>query len=161
MIGVIIAFEQTLKLPVLHLLMIFRTSVDVSFWWTTSEEDASDDVNFWWSSEPLVFRTSFLQTLPCNSSFLFVESIALICSSRTYAWIKDTKFLSMVLHTWTNMSISNWHFLIPFYLQNSKGNVKHILFQQSPPFWWWQTLVLKCSIAVNLINKWTIWVWGL
>ena len=79
------------------------------------------------SSVPLVFRTSFLQTL--QASF-FVESIALICSSRTYTWIKDTKFFSMVLHAWTNISISNWHILIPCYHQNSKGNVKHTLFQQ-------------------------------
>ena len=32
----------------------------------------------------------------------------------------DTKFLSMVLHTWTNISISNWQFLIPCYHQNSQ-----------------------------------------
>jgi len=37
----------------------------------------------------------------------------------------------MVLHTWTNISISNWQFLIPCYHQNSKGNVKHILFQHN------------------------------
>jgi len=80
------------------------------------------------SSEPLVFRTSFLQTL--QASF-FVEFIVLICSSRTYTWIKDTKFLSMVLHTWTNISISNWHILIPCYHQNSKVSVKHTLFQQN------------------------------
>jgi len=24
--------------------------------------------------------------------------------------LKSLKFLSMVLHTWTNISISNWHF---------------------------------------------------
>jgi len=36
----------------------------------------------------------------------------------------------MVLHTWTNISISNWQFLIPCYHQNSNGNVKHILFKQ-------------------------------
>jgi len=36
----------------------------------------------------------------------------------------------MVMYTWTNISISNWQFLIPCYHQNSKGNVKHILFQQ-------------------------------
>jgi len=48
------------------------------------EESASDDVSFFWtsclqnflSSELLLFRTS---------SFLLVYSIALICSSRTYA----------------------------------------------------------------------------
>jgi len=26
--------------------------------------------------------------------------------------------------------------------------VKHILFQQSPPFWWWQTLVFKMFIKL-------------
>jgi len=36
----------------------------------------------------------------------------------------------MVLHTWTNISISNWQFLIPCYDQNLKVYVKHILFQQ-------------------------------
>jgi len=37
----------------------------------------------------------------------------------------------MVLHTWTQISISNWQFLIPCYHLNLKGNAKHILFQQS------------------------------
>ena len=37
----------------------------------------------------------------------------------------------MVLHTWTNISISSWKFLIPCYHQNFKVYVKHILFQHS------------------------------
>ena len=42
----------------------------------------------------------------------------------------------MVLQTWTNISISNWQFLIPCYHQNSKGHVKHILFNSImvPPY---------------------------
>jgi len=32
----------------------------------------------------------------------------------------DLKFLSMILYIWTNISISNWHFLIPCYHQNSQ-----------------------------------------
>ena len=99
----------------LQLLMIFRTF---------------DDVSFRWSSEHLVLRTSFLQMLYWYSSFLFVDSIALICSSEPMFYLKTLKFLSIVLHTWTNISISSWHFLIPCHHQNSKGNVKHILFQQ-------------------------------
>jgi hypothetical protein len=126
----------------LNKLWSFQSS---SFWWSSAFDDLQNlwwrqllvysfwGGCFWWRQllmifRTFVFRTSFLQTLPCNSSFLFVDSIALICSSRTYAWIIDTKFLSMVLHTWTNISISDWHFLIPCYHQNSKGNVKHILF---------------------------------
>ena len=76
-------------------------SDDVSFWWPASEESASDDVSF---------RTTCLQNLFSSdvSSFLLVDSIALICSFRTYVLIKTLKILSMVLHTWTNISISNW-----------------------------------------------------
>jgi len=37
------------------------------------------------------------------------------------------------VYTWTNISISNWKFLIPCYHQNSQEVVfKHILFQQNP-----------------------------
>jgi len=57
---------------------------------------------------------------------LFVDSIALICSSEPMLLMRHFKFLSMILHTWTNISISNWHILIPCYHQNSKDNVKHI-----------------------------------
>jgi len=131
MMGVIqSSFEQHLKF------FSLSASDDISFWWPASEESASDDISF---------RTTCLQNLfsSAASSFLLVDSIALICSFRTYALIKTLQILSMVLHTWTNISISNWQFLIPCYHQNLKGNVKHILFQQSPPFWWWQTLVFK------------------
>ena len=38
----------------------------------------------------------------------------------------------MVLHTWTNISISNWQFFNTLLSSKlSRGNVKHILFQQS------------------------------
>jgi len=124
-------FYQTLKLSVFQLLMIF------SFWWcleplitSTSGEQLLWGC-FWWR-QLMIFRTSCLQMLSCNSSFHFVDSIALICSLEPMLYLKTLKFLSMVLHTWTNISISNWHFLIPCYHQNSKGNVKHILFEQVP-----------------------------
>ena len=112
--------------------------------------------SFWWSSEPLMTLASgdlqnlFSSEASLQHKLLFVDSIALICSSEPMLLKRHFKFLSMVLHTWTNISIPNWHFLIPCYHQNSKGNGKHILFQQSPSFWWWQTLVLKmfnCCIS--------------
>jgi len=105
------------------------------------------------SSGPLVFRTSFLQNLFSSdaSSFLFVDSIALICSSKPILEFKDTKFLSMVLHTWTNIIISNWQFLIPCYHQNSKGNVIHILFQQC----YEPQLTLICSLSpLPMVSIW-------
>jgi len=61
MLGVIItAFDKNLKLQVFQLLMIFRTSDDVSFWWTTFEEvllmmSASGDLQNLLSSERLFF----------------------------------------------------------------------------------------------------------
>jgi len=84
---------------------------------------------FWWrqhfrnilSSEPLFFICFKLPSCWFHCSHLFFQNLS---------FKRDTKFFSMVLHTWTNISISNWQFLIPCYHQNSKGNVKHILFQQ-------------------------------
>jgi len=60
---------------------------------SASSDVASDDVS---TSGALI-----LQNLVSSdaSSFLLVDSIALVCSSRTYALKRDTKFLSMVLHT--------------------------------------------------------------
>ena len=55
------------------------------------------------------------------SNFRLVDSIALICSFRTYALIKTLKVLFMVLHIWTNISIFNWQFLIHCYHQKLKG----------------------------------------
>ena len=120
--------NNTWNSPVFQLPMVFRTSDDVSFWWTS----------FWWweclwwrqllpdllSSELLVFRTSFLQMLQA-SFFLIQFVLQFLCFKGT------PNFLSMVLHTWTNISISNWQFLIPCYHQNSKGNVKQILLQHN------------------------------
>ena len=84
---------------------------------------------FWWRQ--LLQNRLSSEPLSSNAlSFLLVDSIALIYSFRTYTLIKTLKILSMVLHTWTNISISNWQFLIPCYHQNLKGNVKHTLFQQ-------------------------------
>jgi len=89
MIGVIkSSFEQHLKF------FSVSTSDDLQMLLMTSasEESASDDVSF---------RTTCLQNLFYSnaSSFLLVDSIALICSFKTYAIIKTLKILSMVLHT--------------------------------------------------------------
>ena len=86
------------------------------------------------ASEPLVFRTSFLQNAFLQHKLPFCRFHCSHLFFSTYAF-KDTKFLSMVLYTWTNISISNWQFLIPCYHQNSKGNVKHILFQHYIRSW--------------------------
>ena len=100
-----------------------------SSWWSS----APDENCFWWSC--FWWRQHFRSTLSSEplffKCFLLVDSIALICSFRTYALKIDTTFLTLVLHTWTNISIFNWQFLILCYHQNSKGNVKHILFQHS------------------------------
>jgi len=118
--------------------LILSASDDLQLLMKTASGDvAFDDIS---TSGALCLQNLFSSDA---SNFLLVDSIALICSSRPYASKIDTTFLSLVLHTWTNIRIFNWQFLIPCYHQNSKGNVKHILFQQSPPFWWWQTLVFK------------------
>ena len=65
--------------------MIFR------IWWRQLLVD-----NFWWSSDAFFFRRSFLQMLPSSDAIIFrcyfatqaSFFIALICSSRTYTWIK-------------------------------------------------------------------------
>jgi len=146
MLGVIKSFEHPLKLQFSQLLMIFISSDVNCFWWSCFWWGVFDDVS---TSGALCLQNLFSSDA---SSFLLVDSIALICSSRTYALKRDTKFLSMVLHTWTNISISNWQFLIPCYHQNSKGNVKHILFQQvllesSDP---WITRALLRSLHLSL-----------
>ena len=129
MLGVNKPFEQPLKLQFYQLLMIFSSwwssaSNVVSFWWCCFWWGASDDVS---TSGALCLYNLFSSDA---SNFLLVDSIALVCSFRTYALKIDTTFLSLIMYTWTNISISNWQFLIPCYHQNSKGNVKHILFQQ-------------------------------
>jgi len=60
---------------------------------TASGDLASDDVS---TSGLLCLQNLFSSDA---SSFLLVDSIALTCSSRTYALKRDTNFLSMVLHT--------------------------------------------------------------
>jgi len=132
------ASDDTLQLLVRQLLMTF------SFWWRR------------------YFRSTSLQERFTSDalSFIYLDFFALFCSFRIFV---RYKILSMVLYTWTNISNTNCQFLIPCYHQNSlRFIVKHILFQQSPPFWWWQTIVFKTwSIVVNLINKLTYRVWGL
>jgi len=74
----------------------------------------------------MIFRTSFLHNL--FSSFAFLQHKLPFCRFQCTSFVlpkhmldfKDTNFLSMVLHTWTNISISNWHILIPCYHQNLK-----------------------------------------
>jgi len=102
-----------------------------SFWWCQLLANSFWWECFWWRRLLVIFRTSFLQMLSWNSIFLFIYFIAPICSSEPMLHLKTLKFLSLVLHTWTNISIFNWHFLIHCYHQNLKGNVKHILFQQN------------------------------
>jgi len=94
-------------------------------WWTSASGDLGSDemlltnLLLMTSSlhEHLYFRCTFLQML--QASFLLIPLLSFVLS-KPY---KDIKFLSMVLYTWTNISISNWRFLIPCYHQNSKGNV--------------------------------------
>ena len=152
MIGVIKTFKQPLKLQIFQLLMI------LSSWWsseplmTLASGDQLLSRCFWWRQLLMIFRTT------CLHNFLSSEPLFFRCYKLPSCWfhcshlffhnlclIKTLKILSMVSYTWTNISISNWHFLIPCYHQNSKGNgnVKHILCDKSPPFWWWQTLVFK------------------
>ena len=77
MLHVIKTFEQLLKLWFFHLLIIF-SSWWFSFWWGASDELASDDVI---TSGALDFRSTFFR---CVKLLYFVDSFALICSSRTY-----------------------------------------------------------------------------
>ena len=67
--------------------------------------------------EHLYFRCIFLQML--QASFLLILLLSFVLLEP----YKDIKNLSMVLYTRTNISISNWQFLILCYHQNSKGNV--------------------------------------
>ena len=91
-------------------------------WWTSASGDlASDEVlltNLLLMTtslqEHLYFRCTFLQML--QASFLLIPLLSFVLP-KPY---NDIKFLSMVLYTWTNISISNWQFLIPCYHQNSK-----------------------------------------
>ena len=67
--------------------------------------------------EHLYFRCIFLQML--QASFLLILLLSFVLLEP----YKDIKNLSMVLYTRTNISISNWQFLIRCYHQNSKGKV--------------------------------------
>ena len=82
MTGVIGSFEQPLKLQFFQLLMIF------SSWWSSELliKSASGDL----ASDEVLLMPSTSDVLQNHlssdaSSFLLVDSIALICSSRTYA----------------------------------------------------------------------------
>jgi len=94
-------------------------------WWTSASGDLASDEMLLTNlllmtsllQEHLYFRCTFLQML--QVSFLLIPLLSFVLPEP----YKDIKFLSMVLYTWTNISISNWQFLIPCYHQNSKGNV--------------------------------------
>ena len=97
---------------------------------------------FWWRQ--------LLQNLFSSdaSSFLLVDSIALICSFRTLFNL-DTEIFCLWSCTHEQIfSISNWQFLIPCYHQNLKGNVKHILFQQAIGL----LHVMRWAKDLNLVN---------
>ena len=72
------------------------------------------------TSEPLVFRTSFDQNAFLLHKLPFCRFHCSHLFFSTYAF-KDTKFLSMVLHTWTNISISNWQFFNTLLSSKLKG----------------------------------------
>jgi len=111
MIGVIkSSFEQHLKF----------VSLSASSELASDEESVSDDVSFFW--------TSCLQNFKLPSCWFYCSNLFFSSCALT----GTLKFLSMVLHTWTNINISNWQFLIPCYHQNSKGNLKHKHLK-----WWW------------------------
>jgi len=79
------------------------------FWWTC----------LWWRHH---FRSTWLQEhflQMLQASFTLLISLLLFVLSEPILQIY-TKFLSMILHTWTNINISNWQFLIPYYHQNSQ-----------------------------------------
>jgi len=116
----------------------------------------------------MIFITSFLQMH--SSSDAFLQHKLPFCKFHCSSFIlleptlalETLKFLSMVLQTWTNISISNWHFLIPCYHQNSKWHCQtHFVPTNSPFLMMTNTCILKSSIVVNLINKLTNRVWGL
>jgi len=114
------------------------------FWWRGFRSSfPSDALSFWWrhlqerfSSGAFSSHAFSLDALSFN-----INSFAL--------WLVQPEPLWIRLWLWSctleqMLSISNWQFLIPCYHQNLKGDfAKHPLFQQSPPFWWWQTQVFK------------------
>ena len=115
------------SLSMLHffqLLMVFKTSNELCFWWKVLLMTSSLQEHL--SSEPLFFRHFKLLSCWFHYSHLFFQNL---CFKETL------NFLSMVLHTWTNISISNWQFLILCYHQNSRVYVKHILFQHIDRGW--------------------------
>jgi len=95
----------------LNSLWSFKTLI---FWWTSSfGELASDEVLLMTHHH---FRSTFLQMH--KASFLLI--LLLACVLPVPKLLNRLKILSMVLYTWTNISISNWQYLIPCYHQNSQ-----------------------------------------
>ena len=94
--------------------------LDFRLWWTSdSRWRQTLSVSFWrifrlwWSSDSdLQHKLPLLNLL---LSFVLSEPIL---------WFKTYKFLSMFLHTWTNISISNWFFNTLLSSKLKGGNVK-------------------------------------
>jgi len=94
------------------------------FWWTTAFGDLQLLMRrFWW-------RHHFRRTLS-SGALLTSGAVLFRCFKLPFLLIPllsfvlpepndDLKFLSMVMYTWTNISISYWQFLIPCYHQNSQ-----------------------------------------
>jgi len=114
----------------------------LSFWWSSAPDDLQI---FWWkllmvilllmkcfwwrqyfrstlSSEPLFFRCFKLPTCWFHCNHLFFQNLCFKVTLNFCLW-------SCILEQILAYPIDN--FLIHCYHQNSKGNVKHILFQQS------------------------------
>ena len=131
-----------------------------SFWWSLASNDLQNlwwrqllVDSFWWEwflwrQLLVIFITSFLQMLSWNSSFHFVDSLALICSSEPMLYLRTLKiclwsctleqilaylsypnFWSKVLHSYTvwswivsNFSVKNSakrYFKIPHFCSDS------------------------------------------
>jgi len=100
----------------LHLLMNF------SLWWSSAydelayDELAYDDVITSWA---LCLQEHFWLQEQFSSDAFKLPFCLFLCSLLFFQnLLMISKILSMFLYTWTNISISNWQFLIPCYHQN-------------------------------------------
>ena len=85
-------------------------SGETTFDESASDEGASNDLQNLFSSYAFLQHKLLFCRFHCSLFFL----------PKPMHDFKDTRILSMVMHAWTNINISNWHFLIPCYHQNSK-----------------------------------------
>ena len=135
---------------VFQLLMIFRTSDNISFWWTTSEDvllmtSAFGELLlkrcFWWRQ---LLQNLFLTA---QASFLLIPLLLFVLQNlclklKTKFFVYGPAHLNKYWHIQLTL-------LIPCYHQNSKSNVKHILFQHTKL----SILILFCPInSFNIIN---------